>query len=224
MSADAAGQLAFDIDTLIHDADLQAQPPWAGPAPLHFASDYYTPTELDDAFRRWQFEHGTSASIARSHMWHSIVTMDRANTNTPGHDLAVLSADLRCEHHGQDCHCVGAYLYRAICEPCHWHRDGDEHCVVEAWHDHAWPGWRSLPVVPAEIAHWDQQGRPSKCLTAWIDEHQPTDWHRPGAPIITGRHPHGTRHVPGRSPWGGFDLSHTALLSGPTDAASLPTS
>lgn len=33
----------------------------------------------------------------------------------------------------------------------------------------------------------------------------------PGAPIITERRPYGTRHVPSRSPWGGYDLSHTAV-------------
>ena len=32
-----------------------------------------------------------------------------------------------------------------------------------------------------------------------------------GAPIITERRPYGTRHVPGRYPWGGYDISHTAI-------------
>ncbi|WP_404442901.1 hypothetical protein LG315_08505 [Microbacterium marinum] len=29
----------------------------------------------------------------------------------------------------------------------------------------------------------------------------------PGAPILTERGPYGTRHVPGYSPFGGYDLS-----------------
>lgn len=32
----------------------------------------------------------------------------------------------------------------------------------------------------------------------------------PGAPVITERGT-GTRHVPCRSPWGGYDLAHTAV-------------
>lgn len=215
MTRPAPGQLAFDIDTLIHDADLHAAPPWAGLAPLHFTSDYYPPEELNAAFRRWQFEHGSFGCIPRSHMWHPAVTMDRANTDTPGHDLTVLTADLRCEHYGEPCQCVGDLIHRAICETCRWHTDGTEARVVEAWHDHAWPGWRHLPVAPNGIAKWDDRGRPSKKLAAWIEQHQPTRWQVPGAPIITERARYGTRHVPHRSPWGGFDLSHTALLPDP---------
>jgi len=32
-----------------------------------------------------------------------------------------------------------------------------------------------------------------------------------GAQVITERSSMGTRHVPGRSPWGGYDISHTAV-------------
>lgn len=205
----AAGQLAFDIDTLIHDADLQAAPPWEGPAPLHFTNDYYSPEELAAAFKRWVFEHGSFGCIPRSHMWHPAITMDDANTDTVGHDLTVLSADLRCEHYGQPCQCVGDLMYRAICQRCRWHADGTEQHVVEAWHDHAWPGWRTLPTVPSAITRRDDQNRPSKKLAPWIEEHYPADWHLPGAPIRTERAGLGTRHVPHRSPWGGFDLSAT---------------
>lgn len=215
MSRPAPGQLAFDIDTLIHDADLQAAPPWTGPAPLCFTTDYYTPDELGTAFRRWQFEAGSFGCIPRSHMWHPAITMERANTDTPGHDLTVLTADLRCEHYGERCQCVGDLIHRAICETCRWHADGTEAHVVAAWHDHAWPGWRHLPVVPTEVVKWDDRGRPGKKLAAWIEQNQPTRWQVPGAPIITVRAQHGTRHVPRRSPWGGFDLSHTALLTDP---------
>jgi hypothetical protein len=211
MSSTTNGQLAFDIDTLLHDADLAAAPPWAGPAPLHFTTAYYTPAELDAAFHRWQFEHGSFGCVPRSHMWHPAITMDAANADTPGHDLTVLTADLRCDHYGRDCLCVGDLLYRAICETCHWHQDGTEAHVVEAWHDHAWPGWRDLPVIPAGLGKRDDHNRPSRMFAAWIEEHHPADWQVPGAPIITNRPEHGTRHVPHRSPWGGFDLSHTAL-------------
>ncbi|OJX65520.1 MAG: hypothetical protein BGO95_10690 [Micrococcales bacterium 73-13] len=211
MSRCAAGQLAFDLDTLIHDADVQAASPWGGPAPLHFTTAYYTSGDLAAAFERYRFEHGNFACVPRSHMWHPAITMEDANTATPGHGLAVLGADLRCDHHGQTCQCVGGYLYRAICEPCRWQATDSEQHVIELWHDHSWPGWRDLPVVPARIVRWDEAGRPSPKLTAWVEEHQPLAWQVPGAPILTERPHVGTRHVPRRSPWGGFDLSHTAL-------------
>lgn len=34
------GQLAFDLDEMIHEADVAAAPPWTGRAPLHFTVDY----------------------------------------------------------------------------------------------------------------------------------------------------------------------------------------
>jgi hypothetical protein len=211
MKANTTGQIAFDIDALIHDADLRAAPAWGGPAPLRFTTGYYTPGQLAAAFERWCFEHGSFGCIPRSHMWHPAITMGDANTDTAGHDLAVLTADLRCDHHGERCQCVGTLLTRAICETCRWHADGTEQHAVEAWHDHAWPGWRTLPVAPLGITKWDDRGRPTEKLAAWIEEHQPVAWQLPGAPIITERARYGTRHVPHRSPWGGFDLSHTAL-------------
>ncbi|KAB1944643.1 hypothetical protein F8227_14625 [Brevibacterium linens ATCC 9172] len=45
----------------------------------------------------------------------------------------------------------------------------------------------------------------------WITERYPQHMQVPGAPIITERGPYGTRHVHHYSPWGGYDLSHTAL-------------
>ena len=217
MSKPAGVQLAFDIDTLIHEVDLRVAPAWNGLAPLHFTVGYFAPADLEAAFARWQFEHGSFGCVPRSHMWHPAISMDRANTDTTGHDLSVLSADLRCEHYGQPCQCVGDLLYRAICETCRWHLDGTEAQGVEGWHDHAWPGWRALPVIPAALTKRDDHNRPSKKLAAWIEEHYPDGWQVPGAPIITERPQHGTRHVPHRSPWGGFDLSHTAINPSPTD-------
>jgi hypothetical protein len=210
MKTTPAGQLAFDLDTLIHEVEVQHAPAWEG-APLHFSTGYYTPKELAEAFDRYVFEHGRFDCLRKSHMWHSAVTLGHANDTTEEHDLYIVSADLRCDHYRADCCCVGSLLYRAICVDCRWQHTGTEKTVVEAWHDHAWPGWRNLPVVPASIARTDDQNRPTKKFHAWITEHYPTSWQVPGAPIITERASHGTRHVNGRSPWKGFDLSHTAL-------------
>ncbi|MDJ1370265.1 DUF6349 family protein [Gulosibacter molinativorax] len=210
------GQLAFDLDAMIHEADVQQAPAWEG-APLHFTADYYAPDDLTAAFERWVFEHGNFGCLQRSHMWHPGYTTAEANTATVGHELRIFDVDLRCTHYREDCSCVGGLLTRGICAPCRWHLDGNEATIVEAWHDHAWPGWRTLPVIPASIAKTDDQNRPTKKYRAWIDEHYPAEWQLPGAPIITERQPYGTRHVPGRSPWQGFDLSHTALTTEPQE-------
>lgn len=102
-------------------------------------------------------------------------------------------------------------MYQAICEPCGWNGITDrENDAVEMWHDHALPGWRELPIVPSRQRMIDKDGL-SKAAKKWISEHYPPSMQVPGAPIITERRPFGTRHVPGRSPWGGYDLSHTAV-------------
>ena len=208
------GQLAFDIDAMIHAAEVKAAPPWQG-APLHFTVDYYPRVELDAAFAHWQFLNGGYGSYARSHMWHrSIAAPNGAELGEHCFDL--FSADLRCqpESHGRphsECACVGDLTYQAICEPCSWHVvTVGENTAVESWHDHALTGWRQLPIVPARIRTRDQKGRLSKPAHNWIAEHYPEAMQVPGAPIITERDA-GTRHVPGRSPWGGYDLSVTAL-------------
>ncbi|MBX3094423.1 MAG: hypothetical protein KF680_07810 [Cryobacterium sp.] len=213
-------QLTFDLDQMIHEADLAAAPAWTGPAPLHFTTDYHDPADLAAAFERYKFEHGNLGCIPHSHMWHNTTTMGNANTLTDGHDLLVLSADLRCwcwpsfkgtaaqwAAQGK-CSCVGALVTQTICEPCRWHHiAADENTAVEAWHDHAWPGWRALPVVPSALRKYDNQNKPSPKFAEWILDNYPLEWQQPGAPILTERAPNGTRHVPQRSPWGGFDLS-----------------
>lgn len=151
-------------------------------------------------------------------MWHPGLPID-PHGEANGHTLASFSADLRCRwwDHGEDqdgnrirCSCVGDLLTQGICETCQWHVIGTESKVVEAWHDHAWPGWRDLPVIPASVKA-REMGTITKRGRTWIEAHYPAEWQVPGAPILTERTPPGTRHVPGYSPWGGYDLSHTAL-------------
>ena len=94
-------------------------------------------------------------------------------------------------------------MYQMICEGCRWHHIAtSENAVVEAWHDHALPGWRDLPILPAKIST-QKQAR----VLAWLEDTYPPEWVRPGVPIRTHRSQHGTRHVPGRSPLGGYDLT-----------------
>lgn len=218
---DLGDQLAFDIDGMIHEAEVAAAPPWEG-APLHFTVDYYSPADLEAAWKHWRFINGNFDSIARSHMWHPGSPVDPRGEGN-GHSLVNFTVDLRCDRwkhsEGEDgrplaCSCVGDLLHQGICEPCEWHVIGTESQIVEAWHDHAWPGWRGLPVIPSQI-EVRNQGKLSKKALAWIQEHYPAESQVDGAPIITDRGGIGTRHVPGYSPWGGFDISHTALGARP---------
>lgn len=201
------GQLAFDIDELVRE-DLRASAPeWQG-APLHFTTDYYAPQELVDAFLHWKFLNGNFGSIPRSHMWHTDYHGIDGRLRFGEHDLVMFSADLRAEHGHEG---PGDLMHMAMCEPCEWHQiSKSENDTAEGWHDHAIPGWRELPVVPAQIRVRNEKGL-TPLAKKWIEANYPPEMQIPGAPIITERAPYGTRHVAGYSPWGGYDLSSTAL-------------
>ena len=138
----AAVQLEFDLDALLPPTPI---PAYLGRAPMHFTSGYFTIDELTEAFTAWVARNGSFGSHPRSHMWVGT----QAHTAPIG--VVTMHADLRCTvayDHPRECSCVGALLHRTQCEPCEWVAVGDENIVVEAWHDHAWPGWRDLPVMP----------------------------------------------------------------------------
>ena len=88
-------------------------------------------------------------------------------------------------------------------------RAGGENAAVEDAHDHTHPGWRGLPVVERPPS----AGAPSahaRALASWREQWEhllPTGWLDRGGPIRTTRAAHGTRHVPGSAPGGGYDLS-----------------
>lgn len=111
------------------------------------------------------------------------------------------------------CHGPGSMIYQANCEPCRWHIIADtENAVVEGWHDHAVPGWRDLPVIPTHIGEQASMGTWPKKALAWIAAHYPKDWQATGYPCISERpREWATRHVPGYSPFGGYELAHTAV-------------
>jgi hypothetical protein len=103
---------------------------------------------------------------------------------------------------------------RGGCLTCGWLgpvRPGhyDEQGAIEDAHDHAFPGWRDLPIVP-RVARLGNDQRESKQL-AKLAEHvrliYPTGWLERGGPIRTLRRAMGTRHVPGYAPTGlGYDM------------------
>lgn len=204
-------------DLLEQLADLTREP-YAGPAPLHFTGAYFTPDELLAA-------HVEAARVVGrgTHTWNLAITLGWC-AGPRGHSLCVLSTDLRCncrmpylvaewEQLGP-CQCVGDYLYQANCPECRWHVIASEPVAVEAWHDHAWPGWRELPVVPYALCDRTGGMDPKSAIDkkraakarAWVEANYPTEWQVEGAPVLTERTSPGTRNVPGYSPWGGFDI------------------
>lgn len=205
-------QLAFDFDAL-------TRAPYPGPrvgfhvGPLTVAMV----EQIEEEARRSYGNFGLLVGFP--HIWSE--KQLGSNSATPGHIVKTFWADLGCKGYGEGhsrgrdrpCLCVGGLVDRVICE-CGWCSPvaNDEGPVVEAWHDHAWPGWRALPVIPESVR--PQAGginTKSKGAMAWVVEHYPLNWQKQGAPIITERTSPGTRHVPGYSPWGGYDISSTAL-------------
>ena len=116
----------------------------------------------------------------------------------------ILSLDLRCSHHGHRCECVGDLIYRHLCTCGHVDepRVGENPAVEDAM-DHAWPGWRDLPILATSMPQERQQ------QTRWVAEAAsgyPEGWLEAGGPVRTARGKYGTRHVPHRTPANGYDM------------------
>lgn len=213
------------MEALFDLADFEPKLTYRGRAPLNFTRDYFHPDELEAASRWLRYEEGLSfgSAVGSIHTWTlGITTAWCVPEGTAAHSLCMLYCCLDCfgiDGHGIDydhhrdyplapeevgrrpmrCACVGGTLHQAVCTVCEWHHIGvTETEIVEAWHDHAFPGWRQLPVAPASLS--------GKGMAKWLSESYPPDWQVPAAPILTMRQGFGTRHVPGRSPWGGFDM------------------
>lgn len=192
----------FDMEALAREA--VAAKPWHG-APLAYTEDYYSPDELAAAYERYIAEHGRFACLINSHMWTAVETAPGGMCVPPlifgHHRMVMVHAYVRCEvsthdHRAAPLPSGVASRYQPICEPCRWHAIvDDENAAVEAWHDHAMPGWRDLPVRPSK----------PKQVAAWLEAY-PADWQLAGCPVLTWRDNGAARHVPRRSPWGGYDL------------------
>lgn len=221
--------------TLFEMADFFAppEPTYDGIAPLHFTAEYFHPDDLELA-NRWMINRrdrlGLKAVSTRT--WRMAAAMGWAVPEGPmEHSLCVMNCSLSCFNpptHDVDrssewwpgkrlytCQCVQGTLYQAICTACRWNFIGDsEGAAVEGWHDHAFPGWRNLPIIPAGIRPFGggmnptNTARDKAAIQArdWFEKNYPDEWKRPFAPILTERSGIGTRHVPSYSPWGGFDM------------------
>ena len=195
----------FDPDELRRLAIVET--PWEG-VPLTYVTDFYPVADLLAAFDRYTTEHGHFGCVARSHMWHSFYPSDPIVFG--GHELVILTASADCrqvDHDHSASPLPGDLMYQAICEPCVWHVIlNDENSAVEAWHDHAMPGWRDLPLLPERLAQFRTPGQRA-AAAAWVEANYDDAWQRPGVPVRTARAQGMTRHVAGRSPFGGYDLS-----------------
>ena len=209
------------IDQLIAEDALAALPTWEG-APLGFTSRYFSSTDLDAAqTRRAEEDRHRAWEDRHRHGWISDPCGARASHGL--HTIASYTSDTSCrwDYHGINdgqrprlvaeripCECVGNYLHLIVCDTCelHW-IDPDWNVVVEAWHDHAFPGWRELPVLPPKLRGQMGNNKMNPKLEDWLDTNYPEHFRIPGAPILTNRGGTGTRHVPNYSPYGGFDLS-----------------
>jgi Family of unknown function (DUF6349) len=156
-------------------------------------------------FAAWQEEHGRFASVLRAHAWHPGAFGD-ADSPTSRCQASVLSVDLRPDASypmACDCTRANALLYRGACRHCDFEgtpRDGENPAAEDAL-DHAWPGWRDFPVVAPVPG--DPKAKPR--WTGELAQAYPPEWLEAGGPIRTWRQGLGTRHVPGRTPWGGYD-------------------
>lgn len=200
------GQLAFDFTELEREDARGRLDEWAG-APLHFTTEFFAAAALDAAFEHWVFLNGRHGSHSRSHLWHRGFA-EGNGIEIGEHRIDLFHADLSPE---RDAEGPGGDLTMAMCEHCRWHLISEsESEAIEAWHDHALPGWRDLPVIPEQVRVRSEKGITKQGRT-WIEENYPAHMQIPGAPIITERSAFATRHVPGVSPWRGYDLSATAV-------------
>lgn len=204
------------IDGLIHEADVAALPEWTGIPLGRPVFDYHHPDELDAGWHRWIDVNGHFNCIFLSKMWHRSNTVPHAVIGA--HSIDQYDVDLRCaaglhdEHRatlglGRICQCVGASLTQIICRECSWHHIGTEGECVKAWHDHAFPGWRDLPILPEQLRGKMGGTKMTPKLEEWFEANYPPALRVPGAPIITERSKYGTRAVIGYSPFGGYDIS-----------------
>jgi hypothetical protein len=181
--------------------------------PTLYAFDSDDLADYDRVFHQWQQDWSRFNSIDQSHAWRFAIN-DSFGRPVPmsGCQPVIMHASTGCHHHHwtQRCLCVGTYNspHRARCRGCTWRSElvATETAAVLAGLDHAHPGWRQSRTV---------RSRPyegTKKQQRWDDEVVGLYGDRPGGwPIITARPGEGDRAVPGRSPWGGYDIDARTL-------------
>lgn len=104
-----------------------------------------------------------------------------------------------------------ATLYRAACYGCGWHSlqgggvADDERAAVEQAHDHAFPGWRDVPIITPARELTSTRAEKLDVMRV-IDRLYPSGWIDRRGPIRVYRDVGMDRHVPGLAPTGGYEM------------------
>lgn len=155
----------------------------------------------------------TATPVVRPRREWEVAIWGPKQSDAPGCRPTLLILDLRCDvrPHRSNCLCVGDRLDRMVCS-CGWEGDpqASENAAVEAWCTHAWPRWRDLPILTSPFPD------DAKKRDAWLRDALAAGYFaehlEAGGPVRTARASYGGRHVPGRTPWGGYDLA--AMVEG----------
>ncbi|MET7339470.1 DUF6349 family protein [Nonomuraea sp. NPDC005650] len=84
----------------------------------------------------------------------------------------------------------------------------DENLAAEDAADHAYPGWRDMPVVRARP--YDPSGKNGPLVTEWETACRlayPRGWFERKGPVREERYGRGLRHVYGQGPGGGYAMA-----------------
>lgn len=162
------------------------------------------------AFESWCERWGHFGSRATSRAWvpAELWMHTRVVETTELCQPLVLQADLRCHCVSNGCSCVGGLVYRSICTRCGWHSGvvSSDTAAATMGLDHAHEGWRDMPIMrPAPFDESTDQGARREWEREVCAAYGTT--HPQGFPVITDRRAPGLRAVPGRSPWGGYDIA-----------------
>lgn len=213
-AAPAPGQLSLD--------DVLEEEKRERPAPcLYQTGTARGPAARQLEWEAWLAEYGHGSAYARSHAWRVNTTCP--DTPTDRCQPTVLTCDLSAPRGYPPPTCGGhdrSQLFRGACRRpgCLWEgperesRAGSgENPAAEDALDHAWPGWRDLPAAPGLPRIQSGTSKADlRALARWagqVTAIYPQGWLEAGGPVRTLRTGRGTRHVPDRTPYGGYDMA-----------------
>lgn len=171
----------------------------------------------DAAYARWKDGHEEDDRLSWRAKWSIGLTCpgqgwDRKDRAQPGDFKRCTATVLNADRGDEDGDLPNWLHYRGACLGCGWVGEpvDDENSAAEDAHDHAWPGWRRLPPVPDPPTPYSSPREYDKRKATWLTKVSavfPPGWIEGGGPIRTVRKPPGNRHVPQRSPGGGYDMA-----------------
>jgi hypothetical protein len=184
--------------------------------------------ESDAAHDRWDAAKTEEARVAWCQLWSIHITCPgdsfgrRDQRAGPGDYQRCTPTVLDADRVEQDGDLPNWRHYRGACLGCGWAGGpvDSENDAAEDAHDHAWPGWRNLPPVLGPPSPDGSPKEYDKRKARWLEKVAPVfpaGWLEGGGPIRTARKAPGNRHVPLRTPYGGYDLA----CSGEPEAGQL---